>query len=304
MDDMVFDRKNFLKLLEEDEEFRYAVAGKIGLLEILEKLREQNKKFNEILEELRVHRKKLLEHDKHFQLIENKLLEHDKRFEAIEKKLLEHDKRFEAIERKLLEHDKKFYEILEELRIHRRKLLEHDKRFEAIEKKLLEHDKRFEALEKKLLEHDEKFDKIHMEIKRIWEELRRHKEILDRHTRMLGSLGNDIGALTEATLSRFVRDDVIDEIKMKGEKIIEIKRMYMINGYEVDLYIETDKTIYVVEVKTRPSIEDVKRLSRIKEYLMEKTSKEVKMLLVTLRAKTTLDILSEARKHEIELLAY
>ncbi|MEM1646640.1 MAG: hypothetical protein QXL96_12475 [Ignisphaera sp.] len=36
--DVVVLKKNFLHLLEEDEEFRYTVAGLIGLDEILKKL--------------------------------------------------------------------------------------------------------------------------------------------------------------------------------------------------------------------------------------------------------------------------
>ena len=81
-------KKNILKLLREDEEFRLAVAGLVGLREIVEELRE----------------------------LRRKSIEHDKRFEAIEKKLLEHDKRFEAIERKLLEHDEKFRRVIEEIK--------------------------------------------------------------------------------------------------------------------------------------------------------------------------------------------
>jgi len=102
--------------LEEDEEFRYAIAGKLGILEILRRL-------DRIEEELRKLWLKSLEHDKRFE-------EMNKRFEAIEKKLLKHDKRFEAIERRLLEYDK---------------------RFETIEKKLLEHDEKFKEMHKEVL---------------------------------------------------------------------------------------------------------------------------------------------------------
>ncbi len=75
-------RRRILKLIEEDEEFRLAVAGAVGLRELLEELR----------------------------WLKRKSLEHDKRFEAIEKKLLEHDRRFEAI----LEEVKKIWETLSE----------------------------------------------------------------------------------------------------------------------------------------------------------------------------------------------
>ncbi len=79
------ERKRFLRALEEDAEFRYAVAGKLGLLEIL-------KRLDRIEEELRKLWVKSLEHDKRFKEI-------NKRFEVIEKKLLEHDERFNQIQR-------------------------------------------------------------------------------------------------------------------------------------------------------------------------------------------------------------
>jgi len=101
-------KQAFLKAIEEDSEFRYAIAGAIGLGEVLEELRRLREDFS-----------------KRFEALERKMLEHDKRFEEM-------NRRFEALERKMIEYDKRF-ETLE------RKLLEHDKRFEVIEKQLLEH---------------------------------------------------------------------------------------------------------------------------------------------------------------------
>ncbi len=45
-------KKNIIKLLKEDEEFRYTVAGLIGYDAILKSLDEHDKKFNEILQEI------------------------------------------------------------------------------------------------------------------------------------------------------------------------------------------------------------------------------------------------------------
>ncbi len=279
------EKQRILKALEEDEEFRYAIAGKLGLLEILKrldkieeelaklkeqfnklyeksleydrmfrevfkrfevierKLLEHDKRFEEINKRFEVLEKKLLEHDKRFEAIERKLLEHDKRFEAIERKLLEHDKRFEAIERKLLEHDKRFEAI-------ERKLLEHDKRFEAIERKLLEHDKRFEAIERKLLEHDKRFEAI--EVK-----LLEHDKKLDEVIRRVNRIELELGALTESFYSKAFIDDLKEELKAVGEKIIRRKRNARIDEEDIDLLIETDKTVYIVEVKVKPKHSDI-----------------------------------------------
>ena len=52
-------KHKLLKLLKEDEEFRYAVAGLIGLGEVLKRLEEHDRKFNEILERLDRHEAEL-----------------------------------------------------------------------------------------------------------------------------------------------------------------------------------------------------------------------------------------------------
>ncbi|WP_440059595.1 hypothetical protein ACSU1N_00075 [Thermogladius sp. 4427co] len=52
-------KKEFLELLESDKEFRYAVAGYLGLSEILKRLEEHDKKFNEIVEELKAIHKRV-----------------------------------------------------------------------------------------------------------------------------------------------------------------------------------------------------------------------------------------------------
>ena len=69
-EELKVDKAEFLKLLEEDKEFRYAVAGRIGLGEILARLEEHDKKFVDLLEELRTTREM---HDRRFGAIEESL---------------------------------------------------------------------------------------------------------------------------------------------------------------------------------------------------------------------------------------
>ncbi len=164
-----------------------------------------------------------------------KSLEHDKRFEEI-------NKRFEAIERKLLEHDKRFEEINKRFEAIERKLLEHDKRFEEI-------NKRFEAIEKKLLEHDKKFDELNRRVSRIELEL---------------------GALAESFYSRALLEDIREEARARGEKILSWKRNARVDESDIDLLIESDRSIYVVEVKVKPKHEDVGVLLAKADVVKEK----------------------------------
>lgn len=234
-------REEFLELLEKDKEFRYIVAAKIGLLEILEKLEKHDEKFNEIIRKI------------------------EKNSEEIRSIWSELKKIWGEIE--------KIWNTLEK-----------------IWKRLEEHDQKFNVIIKRLEEHDRKFNEI--------------LGVLERHGSMLGSLGEDLGAFTEATLSRFVKDELLEEIKVRDEKVLLIKRMYVIDDYEIDLYIETDKQIYIVEVKTRPGISDIDHLIRIKDYLSSKTEKKIKPILATLKRKTTLEVISRSKRENIELILY
>ena len=47
------EKAKLLELLEKDEEFRLAVAGLIGYREILERLEEHDRKFEEIMREIK-----------------------------------------------------------------------------------------------------------------------------------------------------------------------------------------------------------------------------------------------------------
>ena len=76
-------KKKISKLLEEDEEFRYFVASKVGLLEILDRFRKYDEKFNKILEEIRELRLRANEHDRKFNEILARLDEHDRKFNEI-----------------------------------------------------------------------------------------------------------------------------------------------------------------------------------------------------------------------------
>ena len=52
----------------------------------------------------------------------------------------------------------------------------------------------------------------------------------------------------------------MEEIKGRGETVLRRERNVELDG--VDLLVETDRHVYVVEVKTRPKIADVGLSSR------------------------------------------
>ncbi|MCE4611660.1 MAG: hypothetical protein F7B17_06805, partial [Desulfurococcales archaeon] len=208
-------KRELLRLLREDEEFRLAVAGLVGLESILREL-------------------KSLRED------------HAKRFETIERKLLEHDKRFEAIERKLLEHDKKF-EVLEE------RMSKVEERLDKVEERLNRVEERLDKVEKRL-------DKVEARLYNVEERLDKVEEALVDHGRRISRLELTLGALAESFYAKSALDDIRREVEAGGERIIEVRRNVIVDGVELDLLVVTESSVYVVEVKVKPKIEDLRSL--------------------------------------------
>ncbi len=103
-------KEEFLNLLEKDREFRYAVAGLIGLKEVL---------------------KRLGEHDEKLDRVFDRLEEHDKKFNEIVRRLDSHDRKFNEVLKRLDEHDRKFNEIVAEIRGLREDFLRLERRVEV-----------------------------------------------------------------------------------------------------------------------------------------------------------------------------
>ena len=137
-------KHKLLELLKVDEEFRLAVAGLIGLGDVLRRLEEHDKKFNEIIERLK---------------------EHDEKF-------------YEVLER-LEEHDKKFKEVLERLDRHEEELI---KLREDMNRGFKRHDEELaklrEDMQKGFERHDKELARLREDMNKGFELLRRHIDAL------------------------------------------------------------------------------------------------------------------------------
>ncbi|MEL9939937.1 MAG: hypothetical protein QW348_05055 [Ignisphaera sp.] len=230
-------KKEILKLLREDEEFRLAVAGLIGFGEVLKRLDRHEEELKRLREDFLVFVKEQ----------ERKWEENNRRWEENSKRWEEAYRRFESIElelKKLREDFNKFVE-LEEKRWeeNNRRWEENNKRWEENNRRWEEAYKRFEAIERRLEEHT----KIIMELVSRVESLE-HR---------VSNIELALGALTEASIARYLYEDLVEELSARGEKVLHRIRNHRVDNIDIDLFIETDKTVYVVEIKVKPRYSDV-----------------------------------------------
>jgi len=214
-------RDEFIKLLREDETFRMAVAGLLGLDSILNELKRLREDFNKLVD-----------------VEEKRLEDNDKRWE-------ENDKKWEMNEKRWIENDKKWEENF-------KRWEENDKKWEMNEKRWIENDKKWEENFKRWEENDKK-----------WE------EAMKRFSR----IELELGASVESQYSRYVLEDLKDEVKARGETVEQRVRNINLDGVEIDLLVTTDRAVYVVEVKVRPTINDVGALLAKAEVVQRNLNK-------------------------------
>ncbi|MEM1561028.1 MAG: hypothetical protein QXN35_05705 [Ignisphaera sp.] len=68
-------------------------------------------------------------------------------------------------------------------------------------------------------------------------------------------------------------------MKFEEEAILARRRNAAVDNIEVDLLVETDRSIYIVEVKVRPSIEDVGSLIAKAEVVEKRFGKPAVAIL-------------------------
>jgi uncharacterized phage-like protein YoqJ len=202
----------------------------------------------------------------------------EKRWEENIKRWEENNRRWEENNRRWEEAYKRFESLENELKKLREDFLmfvkEQEKKWEENNKRWEEVFKRFGAIEKKLKEHDKRFARIELEL----------------------------GALSEGTLSKFVYEEVEKFAREFGEKIVIRKRNVKINNAEVDMLIETDKTVYIVEVKTKPRRRHVDELLKKIELVQKVFTKSVKPILAGVYIGEEVEVY--ARNKGVEVIKY
>ena len=146
-------KDDILKLLKEDEEFRYAVIGLLGLqrleeaiarlVDIQARMESRLSKVEDAVTRLSDAVAKLTDiqarMEERLARVEEEQIGIKSRIDRLEDAIARltdiqarQEERLTRVEERLEEHDRKFNEIMEELKVHRLKLEEHDRKFNEI----------------------------------------------------------------------------------------------------------------------------------------------------------------------------
>ncbi|MEM1538148.1 MAG: hypothetical protein QXQ28_04795 [Candidatus Nezhaarchaeales archaeon] len=290
-------KAKIFELLREDLEFRYAIAGLLGLEEVLHRLDKHEEELVKLREDL------------------NKLREDfNKMREDFNRKAEEDSKRFATIEAELAKLREDF----------NRKVEEDSKRFTAIEAELVRlredmiagfkrHDEEMAKLREDMIagfkRHDEEMAKLRED---MIAGFKRHDEILEKHStelvRLRGSMETTFKRLNERissleramisglgemskfagmTFEEFVRKFLTGSLRESGEIPEDAELIKaVIDGEEVNIFFE--QPLIVGEATGyAESTDEILKLLRKAELVKARYSREPRKILVILSVKRT-----------------
>ncbi|MEM2678746.1 MAG: hypothetical protein QXU62_08880, partial [Thermofilaceae archaeon] len=228
-------KSELLRLLKEDEEFRYTVAGLLGLREILDELRKLREDFLAFVKE------------------------QEKRWEENNRRWEEASRRFLSLESELRKLREDFLAFVKE----------QEKRWEENNRRWEEASRRFLSLESELVKLREDFLAFVKEQEKRWEE----------SNKRFSRIEMELGSLSESLYCRYVSEDIEKELAAAGERVTSRMRNADFDGVEVDLAIITDRAVYIVEAKTKPTRRAVEALLAKAEAVQRRTGKPVVPIL-------------------------
>ena len=275
-------KRQFFELLDKDLEFRYTVAGYLGLSEILRRLEEHDKRFEEILAEI-----KALREDQY------------KLWEEV-RALREGQNRLWEEVRSLREGQNKLWEEVKALREGQNKLWEEVKALREGQNKLWEGQNKLWESVNKLWEGQ---NKLWENVNKLWEEVRSLRLGQEEMRGELRGLCKDVGDLkkTVERLTLSLEDEARNIIayRLKQELGIEVElERVSVDTMEINVYGATEDLCIVGEVAVRLGpglikelLEKVEALKRKKSGLLRK--KVLKLIYTNVAIPQALQVAQE-----------
>ncbi|PLJ78543.1 DUF3782 domain-containing protein [Infirmifilum sp. SLHALR2] len=241
-------KAEILRLLEEDKEFRYSVAGLLGMREVLERLDENTRAIRDLQREIKALQEQVADNTKAIKALQEQVAEHSKAIKALQEQVAEHSKAIKALQEQVSENTKAI---------------------KALQEQVAEHSKAIKALQEQVAEHS----KVIAE----------HTVAMRELQRTISALGARWGLMSEEAFRRAMAD-ILRSFGERVEKWVSYDEEGFVYGHpspvEADVVVRDEEHI-LVEVKSSVSRGDVYELWRIARLYEKKTGVKPKLVIVT-----------------------
>jgi len=265
-------KSRMLRLLKEDEEFRYAVAGLLGLGEILKRLDRNEQELVRLREDMA---KMFEKHEQRFARIEEEIVRIWQEIERLREDMIKgferHDLELARLREDMVKgferHDREIQRLTEEMNRLREDMM---KGFER-------HDRELERLREDMVKGFERHD---MEIARLREDMMKGFDAMNRR---ISALGARWGLESEEAFREGLRGILEKELGLKVERWTAFDETGSVFGHpsqvEVDVAVSNGR-VMLIEVSSHVKQADVAALVKKAELYERTTGRRPDRLIV------------------------
>ncbi|MEM3551742.1 MAG: DUF3782 domain-containing protein [Candidatus Bathyarchaeia archaeon] len=272
-------KEEFLSLIEKDKEFRYAVAGLIGLEEILKRLDRHEEELVKLREE------QIRLREEQIRLREDMFAGFRRHDEELAKLREDMNKLREDMVAGFRRHDEEIAKLREDMNKLREDMVagfrRHDEEIAKLREDMNAGFRRYDEELAKLREdmvagfkrHDE-------EIAKLREDMNRGFMLVERH---ISALGARWGLISEEAFREGLKQLIEKEFKFKVEKWIGFDEKGIVYGYPAQIDIDVaihDEKIILIELKSHVRPSDVAAFKRKTQLYSEVEGKKPSRLLI------------------------
>jgi hypothetical protein len=270
-----------LRLLKEDEEFRYAVAGLLGLEEILKRLDRNEQELVRLREDMA---KMFEKHEERFARIEEEIRRIWQEIAKLREDMVQGFERHDLELARLREDMVKGFE-------------RHDREIERLTEELT---KLREDMVKGFERHDREIQRLTEEMNKLREDMTKGFELVNRH---ISAIGARWGIMAEDAFREGLRGILEKEFGVKVDRWIARDEDGMVYGFssviEIDIAIKDGKTM-LIEISSSVDKSKVAAFLRKAQLYEKKTGiKPERLIMVTPYADE--DAIEAAREVGVEV---
>jgi chromosome segregation ATPase len=258
-------RKEFIKLLEKDPEFRQTVAGYLGLAETLKKLDQHLEELRSIRQEQQKtwqNIEKLWQEVRELRQDQTKLWEEVRELRVNQTKLWENTGKLWEEVKGLRENQERLWQEVRELRVNQTKLWEEVKGLRENQERLWQEVRELRVNQTKLWENTEKLweevKALRENQEKLWQEVRElRRDFIVFRTELTG-ISATVGAIAESGARRALREWAaaqgirlgrLRSITVEGREINFVAEYVDTEGRKGILYAEAKSTVRSREVE-------------------------------------------------------
>ena len=279
-----FRKEEFLRALREDEEFRYAVLGLLGIEKVLQSIEENTRAIRELQGQVKTLQEQVVSLQAQMAGLQQQVNENTRAIRELQVQVNEHTKAIKALQEQVVALQQQVNEHTKAIKELQQQVNEHTKAIKELQQQVNEHTRAIKELQQQVSEHTKAIKELQEQVKVLQEQAIEHARAIRELASRIDALGARWGVVTEEAFRssiKYLVEDLLKEYKVGKWTYFDSDGFVYGRPSVVDVdVLVRDGEHIVVEFKSYADRADIGELYRIGQLYEKINGVKPKLLLV------------------------